>query len=100
MEKNIFTNLAIGLKKGYNTPTLPENILKIQLHPLIRILRVLGGLSFLFVLSKNHLNFHIFFLYIAMLFMLLFTIYHIIISYYRLRHIRKLFKSGELDNRN
>ena len=97
MNKNIVTRLAIGLKKGYNTPTLPENILKIQQHPLIRILRVLGGLSFLFLLSKNHLNFHISFLYIAMLFMLLFTIYHIIISYYRLRHVRKLLKSGELD---
>ena len=52
-KKTIFSRLLIGLKKGYNTPTLPENILKFQSLIYIRILRVLGGIGFLFKFSKR-----------------------------------------------
>jgi hypothetical protein len=64
MKKSLTQRLLIGLKKGYNTPTLPVKILEIQKYPLIRILRFLGGISIfsiLFILSKNYLNFPDFF---------------------------------------
>lgn len=80
------------------TPTLPENILKFQSLYYIRILRFLGGVSFLLILSKKYYN--IYMLYICMFFALLFTIYHIIISYHRIKHIIKVLKSDELDIRN
>ena len=96
-KKTIFSRLLIGLKKGYNTPTLPENILKFQSLIYIRILRVLGGISFLFILSKHYLNYHIYFLYISMFIATLFTIYHIIISYHRIKHMKKVLRSGHLD---
>ena len=74
--KNIIVSLFTGFKKGFLIPTLPENILKIQSYPLIRILRFLGGVSMLFVLSRAHTNFPIYFLYIAIFIMFLFFIYH------------------------
>jgi hypothetical protein len=97
---NIIKRLAIGFKKGYLTPTLPSNIIKIQTYPIIRIFRFLGGISFLFILSKNHLNYPSYIFYLSILFSFLFTIYHIIISYFRIKHIIYLLKSDQLDVKN
>lgn len=82
--KTTFKRLIIGFKKGYLIPTLPDNIIKIQSYSIIRIIRFLGGFSFLLIVSKSYLNYSFYTLYIAMFFVLLFTIYHIIISYYRI----------------
>lgn len=98
--KHFFTRLLTGFKKGLFTPTLPENVRTFQSYPLIRILRVLGGLSLLFILSKTYSNFPIYYLYIAINFVFLFTIYHFVISYYRVKHIIKLLKSDDLEVRN
>lgn len=87
------------------TPTLPANVIKIQNQVVIRIVRVLGGISVLLLLSgKLHvfgsgLLIHVC-LYISFLFTILFFIYHLFISYHRLKHICKLLKSDKLDIRN
>jgi hypothetical protein len=93
--KTIFTRLLIGFKKGWMTPTLPENFIQFQSIYYIRILRFLGGVSLLLILSKNYYNKYV--LYICMFFTVLFTIYHIIISYHRIKHIIKILRSDELD---
>ena len=93
-------SILLGLKKGWETPTLPDNLLKLQLHPFIRIIRFLGGSSFLLILSKNYLNYNVYALYICMFFATIFTIYHIILTFYRIKHTIKLFKNKELDVRN
>jgi hypothetical protein len=70
------------------------------MHPFIRILRVLGGISTLYLLSNKGLDYPIFFLYIAIFFTVLFLIYHVIINFYRTKHIYKILKSDKLDVRN
>ena len=97
-KKTVLQRLFIGFKKGYSTPTLPPNILKIQALPLIRILRFLGGVCFLIILSKNYSSIYV--LCICMFICTIFTIYHFILSYYRIKHIIKVLKSDELDIRN
>ena len=97
-KRSIRSRILLGVKKGWNTPTLPDNILKIQSYPIIRILRFLGGSSFLLILSKNYSNNYI--LYICMLFATIFTIYHFVITFYRIKHMIKILKSNELDIRN
>src|SRR5438046_2210813 len=89
-----------GSKLSLITPTLPENVLKFQLHPLIRILRVLGGISTVLILTKKSLLFPSFFLYIFLLLTLMFFIYHTYISYYRVIHMYKTLKSNKLDVKN
>ena len=100
MKNQIFKRLFIGFKKGLLTPTLPDNIIKLQSYPIIRIIRFLGGFSFLLIVSKSYLNYSYYVLYFAMFFVLLFTVYHIIISFYRFKHIFKLLKSDKLDIKN
>ena len=98
--KHWLKRIFIGFKKGYQTPTLPDHILKITNYPIIRIFRFLGGLSFLLILSKNYLNYPIIVLYLAMFIATIYTIYHFIISYFKIKHIIKILRSDELDIRN
>nr|UEV87038.1 hypothetical protein [Grifola frondosa] len=47
-----------GIYKAYNMSLLPDNIIKIYAHPIIRILRIIGDLSALLVITKKHLLFN------------------------------------------
>jgi hypothetical protein len=102
MKKNIFKRIYTGLKKGVLTPTLPANILRFQSNPIIRIFRVLGGLSILILLGQGKLEYslHIFIIYLLLFIGFLFVIYHIVISYYRIKNIYKILNSDELDIKN
>jgi hypothetical protein len=100
MKKNILKRIFIGAKLGFLTPTLPDEILKIQSKPIIRIIRFLGGVSFLNLLGNSYFNHNIWYIYICMFFALIFTIYHFILTYYRFKHIMKIFKSDKLEIRN
>ena len=82
MKNQIFKRLFIGLKKGYLTPTLPDNIIKFQSYPIIRLIRFLDGFSFLLIVSKNYLNYSFYVLYLAMFFVLILTVYHLFISFF------------------
>ena len=50
-------SLYLGVKKGYNISILPEKIEKIYSLIFVRILRVIGGISFLLVLTSKYLMF-------------------------------------------
>jgi len=95
-----FRSLLKGFKKAYQTPTLPDHIIEFTNKPLIRIMRFLGGVSFLTILSKSYLNYHICILLIAMFFAIIFTCYHFYLSYNRFKHIKYLLKSDKLEVRN
>ena len=98
--KSISNRILTGFKKGLFTPALPENIKTFQNYPLIRILRFLGGISLIFILSKTYSNFSIYYLYVAIVFVFFFTVYHFVISYFRIKHIIKLLKSDALEVKN
>ena len=94
--KRVFT----GFRKAYSIPTLPDHILKFTMHPTIRIIRFLGGLSVVMILSKSHLNYPFYFLYFFMFFALIFWVYHLYILYYRTKHFIAILKSDKLEVRN
>jgi hypothetical protein len=100
MNKNFFKRLKIGISKGWNTPTLPQHLLTLQLHPLIRIFRVIGGISILLILTKRVNYFNSFVLYLVVLISIFYTFYVLYISYYRLKHIYKIMRSKDLEIRN
>lgn len=99
-QKKLLNRLLLGFKKGWLTPTLPDKIIKFQSYPIIRIFRFLGGLSFITIVGKSHLNYPIYILYFSMFFVVFFAIYHIIISYYRIKHIIAILKTDKLDVKN
>lgn len=89
-----------GVKKGIFTPTLPKEMLEFQRKPLIRILRVLGGLSWFSILGRGFFELNGFILYVSLFFVLIFFIYHIYISIHRYKHIKKILMGPELEVRN
>ena len=97
MKRSITQRLFLGIKKGFLTPTLPENILRLNSMVRIRILRVLGGISFIILLSNSYIQSPIIILYLAMFISIIFTLYNFYITYYRIKHIYKVLKSDELD---
>ena len=103
--KNLFKRFLIGSKKGLFTSTLPANIINIQQHVFCRILRVLGGISLLIIFS-NKLptlfsgSLYYTSLYISLLLSILFFIYHLFISYHKIKHIYKLLNSDKLNIHN
>jgi len=99
-KKNYLKRIWTGVKLGWNTPSLPENVINLQKNPLIRILRVLGGISSILILTKKSLLFPTFCIYIFLFLTFIFFIYHIYISYKRIIHIYKTIKSGKLDVKN
>ena len=90
----------IGIKKGWQTETLPSHIVKLQLNPLIRIFRVLGGISILGIWTKGWIHLNKYALYLAIAISFLYCLYLIYISYNRVLHMYKVFKNKELDVRN
>jgi len=103
--RRFFTRTWIGVKKGLLTPNLPPEILEFQKKPLIRIFRVVGGLSYLFILGRDYISFlstfySLVLFCLSFFFAILFFIYHIYISYHRIKYTRYLLKSGALDVRN
>ena len=98
--RDFFRKTFLVFKKVYDTPTLPKHMLEFQLHPVIRIIRVLGGISFLLIMGNSRLNNPIWVIYIALFFNILFTVYHFYIYYHKVRHIYYLVTSDELEMRN
>ena len=74
-QKNLFKRLITGLKQGWNAPVLPNKVLNLHNNILVRIFRVLGGVSIVTVLSKKHLLLYFPLNYIVLLIALLHFIY-------------------------
>lgn len=99
-KKTLWQRFVMVIKLGWSTPTLPDNVLLFQMQPLIRVLRVLGGISTVLVLTKKSILFPPFFLYIFFLLTFAFFIYHTIISYFRITHMYRTLRSDKLDVKN
>ena len=53
LNKKFLTRYVTAVKRGLVIPTLTDNILKLQLYPVIRVLRVVGGLSTLLLITDR-----------------------------------------------
>lgn len=103
--KTIFDRLIVGIKKGILTPTLPDNISKFHNNPIIRIFRVLGGVGILLILTHRleylfQGSLYLIALSVFTFLGILFGIYQIFLSFFRIKHMIKVLKSGDLDVRN
>lgn len=103
--KKIFSRFFIGLKKGILTATLPNHIIQLNNNPIIRIFRVLGGISILLILTHKLDSLgdgllYLFTLVLCTVLALLFSLYRIFLTYHRIKHMIKVLKSDDLDVRN
>lgn len=103
--RNLLYRFLLGIKKGLFTPTIPNHISLLNQKPIIRLFRILGGISTLLILSHRleHLGDGLLYfpLYLFLLYFSIgLSIYISFIAYHRIIHISKILKSGELDIRN
>lgn len=71
----------IGVQKGWNTETLPPQIIQFQQQPIIRVLRLIGGISLILVLSKRINNYNDYLFYVVSFFVVISTIFYVYIAY-------------------
>lgn len=98
--KNIYQRSKIAFKHAWNTPMLPPKVILFNDHPIIRILRVIGGLSVVTVLLKKHLIFIFPLNYIILFLSVLQMIYIVIISIIKIIYSIKQLKNNKLEIRN
>lgn len=100
MKKTLLHRFILGIKVGWNTPLLPDKVHKFNNHPIIRVFRVVGGVSVFTVIMKKHLIFFAPLQYIILLLTFTHIFYYVIINITKVFYgIYKLF-SGDLDIKN
>ena len=105
MKKGIISRIISGVKKGIFTHTLPDHIIQFNNQPIIRIFRVLGGISIILIFT-HRLQFlgdgilYFIALMLCTILAILFSIYLIFLTYHRIKNMIKVFKSDELDVKN
>lgn len=95
-------SFIIGIKHGYSVSTLPSEINELHNRIYIRVLRVIGGISVILIISRRleYLGdgwLYLVFLSICVIFSLLFSIYLMYINYYRINNIYKILKSDKIN---
>lgn len=98
-QKTLFQCLIIGLKVGWNAPVLSK-VLNFHNNPLVRIFRVIGGLSVVTVLLKQHTSLYLPLQYLVLFLSFLHIIYIFIISIIGIIHGFKVLKSDKLNVKN
>src|SRR5260370_16237283 len=93
-------DFKFGIIKVYNTPTLPDHVIKFNNRIYVRVFRVIGGISLLSILSRIIFNYNRYIVYIVIFIIILFSFYHLTLMIYRIIHIYKLLRSDKLDIRN
>jgi hypothetical protein len=83
-------------------PSLPENVSKFHNKPIVRLFRIMGGLSGIITLGKITFTVDIptYILYISFFISISFLLYMLGLNIIRLIHIIKVFRSDKLDVRN
>ena len=90
----------IGIKHGWNKSLLPPKVLNFHNYPLVRIFRVVGGLSILTVLLKKHLLLYLPLQYLILFLAFIQITYIVIISLIKIFYGISRFWTDELDIKN
>jgi hypothetical protein len=103
--RSFSSRIYTGVRVGVITPTLPANILALQNNPIIRILRVLGGISLILLLTQrlNVLGSGLLYLtalYVCFIIIIFFSIYLMYINYHRIINMYKVLNSDQLECNN
>jgi len=99
-KKTLFQRIIAGIKLGWNTPLLPPKVISFHNYPLVRVFRVIGGLSVLTVLLKKHLLLFLPVQYLVLFLASIQILYIVIISLIKIFYGISRFWTDELNVRN
>jgi len=91
-----------GIKKGNSIQILPDKILLIINHPISRVLRVIGGISFLLTISRNIilLTTNIILIIIIQILGIIFISYCLILNIYKIKRVIEIIRNKEYEVRD
>lgn len=79
---------------------MPDHLIQFQNKPIIRIFRVIGGLSLIITLGQIQFEIPSYLFYLSFCISFLFLFYLAWINTKRIKHINKVLKSDQLDVKN
>src|SRR5579871_6661182 len=102
MLQKILKDIIVGIKKGYNIQILSNKILLIINNPISRLLRVIGGISFILTISHNItlLTTNKIIIIIIQILGIIFISYCFILNIYRIIRVIQIIKNKEYEVRN
>ena len=100
MKNSRLNRFIYGVKQGFKLSLLPEPVNKFHNHPLTRIFRVLGGISFILLISKVYISISSSLLLIIFPLAVLQLTYILIISVIKFIYYIYLLKTGKLVVKN
>jgi hypothetical protein len=83
--KTLYSRIIFGIKSGWNMPYLPEHILKLNNNIYIKILKILGPLSVLIMISGISKQFDNIIYYTIFIISLLYILYRYLIAFYAIK---------------
>ena len=100
MEKTKLQRIWKGIKIGWNLPSLPVSVYNFHNFPLVRIFRVIGGISIILFLSSPKWIGNSYFYWIIFGLAMLHFFYILTISIIKICYLVYLWKSKKLEVRN
>ena len=98
--KTILSRIWLGLKLSWSLPSLPVSVNEFHNYPIVRILRVIGGISIILFLSSPNWIGDSYLYWIIFVFAMLQFLYIICISFIKIGYIVYLWKNKKLEVRN
>jgi hypothetical protein len=99
-KKTIFQRIWKGIKIAWMLPSLPESVNKFHNYPLVRIFRVIGGISIILFLSSAKWIGNSYLYWIIFTLAMLHFLYILIINVTKIFYIVYLWKNKKLEVRN
>jgi len=99
-QKTFFKRILIGLKYGWNLPSLPISVNNFHNYPLVRIFRVIGGISIILFLSSPSWIGDSYLYWIIFILAMLHFLYIMGISFIKICYIVYLWREKKLEVRN
>lgn len=100
-KKTLFQRFIYGVKLAWNLPSLPTSVDKFNNYPLIRIFRVIRGISILlFLSSPGWINNSFYLKWIIFVLAMIQFLYIAVISIIKIGYIVYLWKNKKLEVRN
>jgi hypothetical protein len=98
--KNVLSRIWKGMKVAWMLPSLPESVNRFHNYPIIRIFRVIGGISIILFLSSPNWIGNSYLYWIIFTLAMLHFLYIAIISIIKIYYIVYLWKNKKLEVRN
>ena len=99
-KRTFLKSVFIGIKEGISIPLLPENVLKIKSHFLVKLFKASGKFSVFLIVSGIARSFEPIVYYIIFIYSIFYILYCYVIVYIYIKHFIYLYKYKKFEVRS